>query len=249
MKKIIYYLIMTMILTLTGVSQAFAYSYGDPGEEQIAEAYIELKNHLENDNWDGAKQVYDTYEKEFDLYFTKTVPLIAEGFEQKDKELILDSYKAALRLNVERRLHFADEQFEDYGQAKLLLAKARGTFNILAPYVQDQEGDEYVQNVYASFDLALQSLGNPGLFGIGNQENDYDTFQQETENIIKKVEPFFAIPKNEEEGKSHLTEENLDFLEDKEIGSSSFWLWFSVALFAILVFIVFVNKSKKQKEK
>ncbi|WLR50148.1 hypothetical protein LC040_12770 [Bacillus tianshenii] len=248
MRKLLLPFLMTMILIFTGVSQVYAYSYGDPGEEQLAEAYKELKTHLENDDWESARKVYDTYKKEFDLYFTKTVPLIEEGFEKKDKELILESYQAAMRLNIERRLHFAVEQFDDYGQAKLLLAKARGTFNVLAPYVKEEKDEAYVNDIYASFDTSLESLGNPGLFGIGNQESDKETFEKEIESIIDRVAPIFPVPETKEDGESHLTEENLNLFGDENGESSPFWLWFSLGLFGILVILIIMNKRKKRQQ-
>jgi hypothetical protein len=228
-------------------SHASAYSYGDPGEEKIAEAYKELETSLENDDWDNAKKIYDSYEKDFDLYFSKVTPDIDKAFKEKDKELLLTSWRAALMLNIERRLHFAQEQFDDYGQAKLLLAKARGTYNVLEPFVVEEEGQEKADKIYASFDTALKSLGNPGLFGIGSKDNDPDAFDKEVESIIGELQPLFPIP-SEEAGQSHLNEENLGLLNGlTEGGSSSFWLYFSIALILLLIVLIVINKRKNRK--
>ncbi|MGG1632388.1 hypothetical protein [Rossellomorea sp. NRS-1567] len=228
-------------------SQASAYSYGDPGEEKIAEAYKELENSLKNDDWDNAKKIYDSYEKDFELYFSKVQPDINKAFEEKDKDLLLESWRAALMLNIERRLHFAQDQFDDYGQAKLLLAKARGTFNVLEPFVVEEKSQEEADKIYASFDTALNSLGNPGLFGIGSKDNDPDAFDNEVESIIKELRPLFPIP-SEKADESHLNEENLGFLDGMgEGGSSSFWLYFSLALILILIVLITINRRKNKQ--
>ncbi|MCA1063619.1 hypothetical protein QTG56_11680 [Rossellomorea sp. AcN35-11] len=227
--------------------QASAYSYGDPGEEKIAEAYKELESSLANDDWDNAKKIYKSYEKDFNLYFSKVRPDLEKAFEQNDKELLLESWRAALMLNIERRLHFAQEQFDDYGQAKLLLAKARGTFNVLEPFVVEDEGQEEAEAIYASFDTALNALGNPGLFGIGSKDNDPEAFDKEVEFIINELRPLFPIP-SEKADESHLTEENLGLFDGLgEGGSSSFWLYFSLALILILIVLIAMNKRKNKQ--
>ncbi len=236
-------LIMIFILTASPL-QAFGYSYGDPGEEQLAEAYKELEKYAEQGNWDEARKVYESYQKEFDLYFTKTKPFIEQALEEEDKELLLESYQAALRLNIERRLHFAQEKFEDYGEAKLLLAKARGTFNVLEPVVVEREGQKTADAVYKHFDNALEALGNPGLFGIGNADSDEETFTRETNAILEKTEPIFPLPQ-ENEDESHLTEENLE-LNEEEAGNSSFWLWFTVGLAVLFIAIVLIGRRKRK---
>lgn len=244
-KKIFSVLIMIFIIG-SFQSNVSAYSYGDPGKEQFAEAYRELETYVEQDDWENARNVYESYSKEFDLYFKKTVPHIEEAFESKDKDLLLKSYQAALRLNVERRLHFAEDQFDDYGQAKLLLAKARGTFNVLEAAALEKTNQETVDEIYASFDKALESLGNPGLFGIGNQENDPEQFEKEVESILTTLTDIFPMPEDTDD-KSHLTEENLDLNDDLGEGNSTFWLWFTVILAAIFILIVIINKRKNKK--
>ncbi|WP_205685171.1 hypothetical protein, partial [Peribacillus acanthi] len=219
-----------------------------PGEEKLAEAYKELHKYLSADDWTNARKVYDTYQKEFDLYFKKAKVDIEKGFEKKDSELVLRSYQAALRLNVERRLHFAQEQFEDYGQAKLLLAKARGTFTVLDPILAENKDQESVDAIYKAFDDALKALGNPGLFGIGSKNNDKDAFDNNVAFINSELAPAFPIVSEVEKDKSHLTEENLNFLnQGDEEGNSSFWLWFSIILIVGFLLIIASNKLRKKK--
>ncbi|WP_335872948.1 hypothetical protein [Bacillus sp. 2205SS5-2] len=250
MKKLLFFsLSVILILNYIGMStRAFAYSYGDPGEEQMAEAYKELEAHLNQGDWQSAKEVYSSYQKEFELYFTKTQPDIEIAFETQNEELLLRSWQAALRLNIERRLHFADDQFQDYGQAKLLLAKARGTFNVLEPLALEKVSQQKVNDIYAAFDEALTSLGNPGLFGIGSKENDQETFVNKIEFIETELRPLFPIVAELNEDESHLTEENLELgFANDEIGTSAFWLWLSLGLVLLLVILILLNKRKRKE--
>ncbi|KUP06887.1 hypothetical protein Q73_10540 [Bacillus coahuilensis m2-6] len=223
-----------------------AYSYGDPSEEAIAEAYKELDAHVEQGNWENVKEIYEAHKKDFNLYFTNVQSDLEAGIESENGDVVLRSWQAALRLNIERRLHFAEEQFDDYGQAKLLLAKARGTYSVLEPLVVEQKDQQTSDNIYQAFDEALTALGNPGLFGIGSQENDPVVFQTNIEFILNEITPMFPIVS--EVNDDHLTEENLDILSNwNEAGGSSFWLWLSVGLIAFLLIMILLNKRKQKK--
>ncbi|WP_345240006.1 hypothetical protein [Pontibacillus salipaludis] len=248
MKKIIISIItLTLSLLIMNPIQSAAYSYGDPGEEKFAEAYKEVKQYVEADDWEQAEQIIETYDKEFNLYFKQTVPYIEQALENQNEELLLKSYRTALRLNVERRLHFAQEQFEDYGQAKLLLAKARGTFDVLQPSFKDDQGEEAVQSIYDSFDQALQSLGNPGLFGIGNQESDQETFDSKIEAINTSLKEAFPVP-DQEDSNANLTEENLGLFGGEDGESSPIWKWVSIGLVVLFVLLIVFNRMKNRKE-
>ncbi|WP_044893051.1 hypothetical protein [Bacillus alveayuensis] len=240
------HMIMIIIFNYIFVSTANAYSYGDPGKENFAEAYKEIDQYTKDGQWDQAFAVYENYQKEFELYFTKPKKFIEEAFDKKDRELLLKSYQAALALNIERRLHFAEESFDEYGQAKLLLAKARGTYDVLYPLAVKELGQEKADEIYKAFDDMLVSLGNPGLFGIGNQENDPETFNDNLTFIIDRISTTFPLPNNSESDGSHLTEENLGIDTSLNDESHPFWLWFTIALVIIFVLIVFIQRRKKR---
>jgi hypothetical protein len=232
--------LMIIILILTNQSPAYAYSYGDPGEEPFAKAFINLKMHLENDNWDEVQVILDTYKKDFELYFSATLPMIEQAMSEKDKRLLITSYQAAMRLSIERRLFFAAEDFDDYGRSKLLLAKARGTFEILKPTIIEKKGQQFVNDIYTAFDVALESLGNPGLFGIGSKESDIEQFQQQTQYIITQIKPLFPI---ETEGDEHLFDEGA-IGEDFGNGNNPFWFWFTIVLVISFVILIIVKRKR-----
>ncbi len=175
-------------------AQASAYSYGDPNKEEIAEAYKDIAAALSKspEDWNGAYQAFSGKKAEIKLEFGDSVAQTLENnFTQKQKDLVLNNYKAVLVLNIDRRLDNAEKQFSDYSKAKLLLAKARGTFNVLESSVSAATG----KKVYDGFDQALKALGNPGLFGVGTEPADKDAFLKQTAQIRASVKPLFVMKK------------------------------------------------------
>ncbi|MDC3413206.1 hypothetical protein [Terrihalobacillus insolitus] len=248
MKK--YFQIMLIAVSLIAVTQktAFAYTYGNPGEEKMAETYKQLESYLESDDWEMAKEAVASQQEEFDLYFQESLQLIEQGFEKKDKDLIQSAYQTAMVQNIERRLQFAEDQFDDYGQAKLLLAKARGTFNVLEPIAAEKESQEFVDEIYSSFDKALEALGNPGLFGVGKAESNLEAFQTEKKYIENELKPLFPMPGEKSNKEQKDFTEELNFMQGEQ-GNQMFWFVFALGLTAILIVLVILNIRKKRNKK
>lgn len=185
-------LMLALSLLLLFPTSAFAYSYGDPNKEDVAETYKEIAAKLEKspEDWNGAYQAFLSRKKEISQHFgEQPAKLLETNFAQKNKQLVLHNYKAVLVLNIDRRLDYAEKEFEDYAQSKLLLAKARGTLDVLAPYVSDSAS----KSSYAAFDKALKALGNPGLFGVGTVPSDKNEFLKQTGAIRSTLKPFFQL--------------------------------------------------------
>jgi hypothetical protein len=184
--------ILLLLILLLPSTTVFAYSYGDPNKEELAETYKEIAAKLNSDppDWTGAYQAYASKKNEIALEFgNKVTQTLENNFANKEKNSVLHNYKAVLVLNIERRLQNADKQFDDYAKAKLLLAKGRGTFNVLSPYVDGAVSAK----VYAAFDQALTSLGNPGLFGVGAVPADKQAFQTQVRLIRTTLAPLFPL--------------------------------------------------------
>lgn len=176
-------LLLVLALTLIFPTSVYAYSYGDPNKEELAETYKVIAAHLEQSppDWSGASAAFASVKKEMADHFGSSVAqTLQANFTAKQKDLVLHNYKAVLVLNIDRRLDYAEKEFSNYSQAKLLLAKGRGTFDVLSPFVSAGISDK----VYAAFDKALEALGNPGLFGVGAVPADKDEFLKQA-NIIR----------------------------------------------------------------
>ncbi|OIN67484.1 hypothetical protein BLD48_04535 [Exiguobacterium sp. KRL4] len=243
MRKPLFITVIAFLFLLTTPLPAFAYSYGDPGKEAFAEAYKQFEEQLDQKNYTLAKETIDAYDKEFTLYFPEAKEKIDASLEKEDADAAKQAYRVALRQNIERRLHFAQEQFDDFGQAKLLLAKARGTYDVLAPYVKESEGAKTSDSLYTAFDDSLAALGNPGLFGVGKKASDRETFDQNIKQIEDTVTPLFVLPGEEKTG----VFDEEDSIFGQSFGTDDIWKTVAISLVIILIVIVIIGQRKKRR--
>lgn len=176
--------------------RAGAYSYGNPNEEAIAEAYKDFAAALHQDPPDypaAERALAGVREIEMDLHFGPEVAARIEGhLRERQPAQAIRAFEQALVLNIARRVRNAGEELDNYSQARLLLAKAFATYEALSPVVA--AGDAGLdKELRADFDAALQALGNPGLFGVGERPTDPATFARTIDSIVKRLAAFFGM--------------------------------------------------------
>ncbi|WP_337099725.1 hypothetical protein [Paenibacillus sp. YIM B09110] len=170
--------------------QVSAYSYGDANTEDVAETFKVIAGALSGDkaDWQTVQDTHQVRRSEIKSHFGEAVALtLDKNIEAKDSKQLIANYKAVLVMNLDRRFTYALKDVSDYAATKLLLAKAKATFDTLAPYMTSGTDD-----INKAFDAALEALGNPGLFGVGKKEADPDTFKAKVDFIYGKVKPLFA---------------------------------------------------------
>ncbi|MGG0236933.1 hypothetical protein [Bacillus rhizoplanae] len=195
MKKIITSLCVSIFLIFSIHTSAFAYSYGNPNEEKVAEAYKQMVAKLDENpaNFTEAKKAYENVQEEIDQHMGKEPSkAIMKDFDKKDKEAIITDMQKILALNINRRLTNVDEQFNDYDTSKRLLAKAFATYDALSPVIAEHN-KELDAKLKDEFNKALESLGNPGLFGVGQKEPNHDAFKQSKEVILTSLQKELKI--------------------------------------------------------
>ncbi|ACB62280.1 conserved hypothetical protein [Exiguobacterium sibiricum 255-15] len=243
MRKPLVLTIIAFLFLLTAPLSASAYSYGDPGKEAFAEAYKQFEEQLDQKDYKLARETIDAYDKEFTLYFPEAKEKIDAALADQDTDAAKQAYRVALRQNIERRLHFAQEQFDDFGQAKLLLAKARGTYDVLAPYVKESEDAKTSDSLYTAFDESLAALGNPGLFGVGKKASDREAFDQNIKQIEDTITPLFVLPGEEKTG----VFDEEDSIFGQSFGTDDIWKTVAISLVIILIVIVIIGQRKKRR--
>ncbi len=194
MKKIIVG-ILTFLSLFSIHTSTFAYSYGNPNEEKIAEAYKEMAIKLDENppNYKAAKEIYSTVQEEIDQHMgSAPSKAIEKAFEKEDKELLLTDMQSILALNIGRRLENVEQKFTDYDTSKRLLAKAFATYEALSPLVaaKDKALDTKMRD---EFNKALEAMGNPGLFGVGQKEANKDAFVASKKIILDELKKEFHI--------------------------------------------------------
>ncbi|WP_135548292.1 hypothetical protein [Paenibacillus cymbidii] len=170
-------------------AQAFAYSYGDANTEDVAETFKTIAAALGGgqSDWKTATEAHKVRRSEIQSHFGDAVAAtLDKNIEAADNALLIANYKAVLVMNLDRRFAYALQDVGDYAGAKLLLAKAKATYDTLAPYMSAGKDE-----IDRSFDEALDALGNPGLFGVGKKKADPELFKTKVTFIYDKVKPLF----------------------------------------------------------
>ncbi len=238
-----------MILIFTSVPMSsFAYSYGDPNEETVAEAYKEMVAKVQEKKFNEVKAIYETVQKEIDMHMgPEPSQLILEAIENEDDETIISVMQKVLVLNVARRLENAERNFDNYDTSKRLLAKAFATYKALSPIVQQKDA-ELDEKLKQQFDVALQSLGNPGLFGVGKKESNIEQFKESKQTILQALQDQFELESVET---GHFTEEDLDRLaaakktEWTDLSDVKNWIPIIVIVGVIVAVLVYAIRKRK----
>jgi hypothetical protein len=187
---------LALIFILNSIpTSAFAYSYGDPNEEKVAEVYKQMAEKLNEQppNFTEARKIFETVKEEIDMHMgTDPSQAVLSALDKKDKKAVLANMEKILVLNVARRLENIEKNFEQYDTSKRLLAKAFATYEALSPIVQAKDA-ALDKQLREEFDKALQSLGNPGLFGVGEKKANKEQFKKSKETILASLQKQFGL--------------------------------------------------------
>lgn len=191
MKRLLIALMLMTVFSVTAAMPVWAYSYGDPNEEELATMFKDATAKIQSEDWAGATAVYQAKRSEIESHFGAGVAVTLDrNLEAKDKAAADQNLKALLVLNLERRFEYGAADIEDYSKSKLLLAKARATYDALEPYIQAKLPNETAK-LRTAFDAALEALGNPGLFGVGKKPINKEEYDKQTSYILNTVRPLF----------------------------------------------------------
>jgi hypothetical protein len=192
--KLRMFIMLLLVPCLLAPGGALAYSYGDPNKEDVAESFKEIVVVLNRSpiDWSKADAIYKTRRAEISAHFGEDVAVTLDvNLSNKDKESFIANYKAVLVMNLKRRFDYSLKDFGDYAKAKLLVAKAKGTYDVLKPYIPADQTDA----LDTAFVKAYEALGNPGLFGVGEKPSDEAAFKQQIKIIMDAVTPLFPYTK------------------------------------------------------
>ncbi|MFC4766923.1 hypothetical protein [Effusibacillus consociatus] len=231
---------------------AGAYSYGDPNEEQVAEVYKKMVAKLNESPADfaGAKAIFEPVKNELDMHMgPEPAASVLANLNEKKKDEVIHDMQKILVLNIARRLENIEKDFKNYSQTKLLIAKANATYAALSPSVKEKNA-ALDASVRQEFENALQSLGNPGLFGVGVKEPDPASFKSSKEKILKSLQDQFGLKSLEvghfKEGSGPGNEQNAK----KQVGTdfSDVKNWIPIALIVIVVAGVIILTRRKMRK-
>lgn len=250
MKKTFLSLIVLILISLPIHNSASAYSYGDPNEEKIAEAYKNMQVQLDESPPDfaEAKKIYQTVQEEIDMHMgPEPTEVIMDNIENENKEELVQNMEKLLAMNISRRLENVDENFKDYDTSKRLLAKGFATYEALSPRVAESSKEMDTQ-IRDEFNKALEALGNPGLFGVGKSEASQDAFNESKEIILTDLKKEFDIKDftsghfSADEGESTAS----DTTDWTDLASLKNWLPIVIIVAVLALVAVYAIRKRKQ---
>jgi hypothetical protein len=249
MKKALFFCFSLILILINGNPQpASAYSYGDPNEEKVAEAYKEMQLKLDEDppNFSAATSLFETVKEEVDMHMgTEPGEVIMKSLKDQDKEATIDNMEKLLVLNIARRLESIEKNFEEYDTTKKLLAKGFATYQALSPKVEANNA-EADKEIKADFDAALSALGNPGLFGVGKKPSDIEAFKTSKQEILDSLQKEFKLASLEV---GHFTEtveeEGTGKKEWTDLSNIKNWIPI-IIIVGIIAAVVFIGIRKRR---
>jgi hypothetical protein len=251
-KRMLLPFIVIFLLTQVFSTTANAYSYGDPNKEELAEVYKKMLLELDKNppDFNTARKHYETVKEEVDMHMgPDPSKIIMQNFEDKDKEQTIENMDELLVLNIARRLENVESNFSEFDTSKRLLAKGFATYEALSPKIEAKNSD-LDRDIKAEFDKALESLGNPGLFGVGQKEADQEAFITSKEKILSTLQTEFNIKSLEVGHFSESATETEQVKNNDWIDLSNIRNWIPIIIIvAVIAFVIFVAKRKRKRNK
>lgn len=249
-KPILFSLLLVFFVNSIFTVSTYAYTYGDPNKEEVAEAYKEMLVKLDENppNFSEARKIYEAVKKEVDMHMgTEPSEIILASIEEEDKEAVTENMEKLLVLNIARRLESIEGNFAEFDTGKKLLAKAFATYGALSPRVESVNPD-LDKVLKTKFDEALASLGNPGLFGVGKKESNIDEFKKKKEEILSALQEEFKL-KSLDVGHFSESATETESVKNKEwTDLSNLRNWIPILLMlAVIVGIVIYTVRKKKR--
>ncbi|MBN8208525.1 hypothetical protein JI666_07200 [Bacillus sp. NTK071] len=243
--------IIILISTLTVPDLAQAYSYGDPTEEKVAEAYTEMSAKLNESppKYDEANKIFASVRDEIQLHMGEdAVQAVQNELDNEDKEAIIKNMQQILVLNISRRLEGVEQDFEEYDTTRKLVGKADATYKKLSPVVKQKNAD-LDETMKAEFETLLNSLGNPGLFGVGEKESDKEQYIKSKEIILEGLKAQFDMTSVEigHFGESATDEEAASNgkTDWTDLGQLSNWLPIVLLVVVISSVVIYTRKRRR----
>jgi hypothetical protein len=251
-KRMLLPFIVIFLLTQVFSTTANAYSYGDPNKEELAEVYKKMLLELDKNppDFNTARKHYETVKEEVDMHMgPDPSKIIMQNFEDKDKEQTIENMDELLVLNIARRLENVESNFSEFDTSKRLLAKGFATYEALSPKIESKNSD-LDKDIKAEFDKALESLGNPGLFGVGQKEADQEAFITSKEKILSTLQTEFNIKSLEVGHFSESATETEQVKNNDWTDLSNIRNWIPIIIIvAVIAFVIFVAKRKRKRNK
>jgi len=185
-KKILFSFVLFVAMSLPSVS--FAYSYAAAGKEPLIDGREVILQALQANDYSAVETAVLGLKEEFDyLLSDHNVDLLTPinaAIENEDGVKIEAVIDHAVVEEIVRRLEGAQNNLEDYQVAKVLVVKSKLFLDLILPKLtgaQREQANLAIQGV-------LESIGNPGVFGVGQAPANQEQFKTEQAKLLSAIQ-------------------------------------------------------------
>lgn len=162
-----------------------AYSYAAAGKEPTIDAKEAITRAINGDDFKKAQTVFKEYEQTYRYLNDEFNTLLFEGLQtsilKHDKKQIARWLDISIACEIQRRIQGGLENIKEFNVAKVMLAKVDKFYKILSVSL-DKEKNETLK---AAIKKCADSIGNPGLFGVGAKLADEQEYKKNQQVIYK----------------------------------------------------------------
>jgi hypothetical protein len=186
--KFIHKLVLLLVIFFNLSSSLYAYSYAAAGKEPTIDAKEEIIKAINTNDFAKAKEVFKAHEKNYkylsELFVSKLYSNLWASLENKDKKEIVKNLEISLGAEIQRRIAGGLKNIKTFNVAKVMLAKANKFYKLLSVSLDDKTNRELKKAIKT----CMNSIGNPGLFGVGSKPANKENYIKNQKIIINIIQ-------------------------------------------------------------
>ena len=171
-------------------SQVSAYSYAAAGKEPVIDGREAILTALSTQDYAVVASEVGKLSDELDYLKKEHNVDLQSDFDSaiaaKDASKIITLLDTAVYEEIIRRLDGAQANLNDYQIAKVLVVKSKLFLDLIAPKLDDESRTQSTKAISG----LLKSIGNPGVFGVGQAPADPDMFTSERAKLLQALSEF-----------------------------------------------------------
>jgi hypothetical protein len=175
------------MLFLTLTSSIDAYSYAAAGKEPTIDAKELIIKAINKDDFDSALIIFNEHKLNYqylnDAFIDGLYVGLQSAIKEKNKKNIVKYLELSLGAEILRRIDGGYKNIKTFNISKVMLAKANKFYKLLSVSL-DAKTDKKLQT---SIKACIDSIGNPGLFGVGAKPANEKTYKANQKIIIEIV--------------------------------------------------------------
>ena len=187
MKRLTPSLIGLLLIAFIAPLDAHAYSYAAAGKEPLIDGREAVLAAVNRGDWEAASQAFDTIRDEItyldEHHASGLLEAMITHLKTKNDQGIGEALRRAFVAEIDRRLSAAKKHLTEYQTAKVLVVKSHRLFQATSGAFSPEQRAAAEQGLKA----ALQSIGNPGVFGVGRKPADPDAYQKAYQAVLEAL--------------------------------------------------------------